>query len=56
VITISQNKYNSLVKQVKPVENREIKKPVENREIAATKSQNKLKELSINTNNIKEGQ
>ena len=47
VITISQNKYNSLVKQVKPVENREI---------AAAKSQNKLKELSINTNNIKEGQ
>ena len=57
VITISQNKYNSLVKQVKPVENREIKKPVENREIAAVaKSQNKLKELSVNTNNIKEGQ
>ena len=57
VITISQDKYNSLVKQVKPVENREIKKPVENREIAAVaKNQNKLKELSINTNNIKEGQ
>lgn len=56
-ITISQNKYNSLVKQVKPVENREIKKPVENREIAAVaKNQSKLKELSINTNNIKEGQ
>lgn len=57
VITISQDKYNSLVKQVKPVENREIKKPVENREIAAVaKSQSKLKELSVNTNNIKEGQ
>ena len=57
VITISQNKYNSLVKQVKPVENREIKKPVENREIVAVvKNQNKLKELSININNIKEGQ
>lgn len=57
VITISQNKYNSLVKQVKPVENREIKKPVENRKIdTVTKSQSKLKELSINTNNIKEGQ
>lgn len=57
VITISQDKYNSLVKQVKPVENREIKKPVENREIdAAIKNQNKLKELSVNTNNIKEGQ
>lgn len=56
VITISQDKYNSLVKQVKPVENREIKKPVENREIDAAKSQSKLKELSINTNNIKEGQ
>ena len=56
VITISQDKYNSLVKQVKPVENREIKKPVENREIAAAKSQSKLKELSLNINNIKEGQ
>lgn len=56
VITISQDKYNSLVKQVKPVENREIKKPVENREIDAAKSQSKLKELSVNTNNIKEGQ
>lgn len=56
VITISQDKYNSLVKQVKPVENREIKKPVENREIDAIKNQNKLKELSVNTNNIKEGQ
>ena len=57
VITISQDKYNGLVKQVKPVENREIKKPVENREIdAVAKSQSKLKELSINTNNIKEGQ
>lgn len=57
VITISQDKYNSLVKQVKPVENREIKKPVENREIdAAIKNQNKLKELSLNINNIKEGQ
>lgn len=56
-ITISQDKYNSLVKQVKPVENREIKKPVENREIAvAVKNQSKLKELSVNTNNIKEGQ
>lgn len=54
VITISHDKYNSLVK---PVENREIKKPVENREIeAVAKSQNKLKELSVNTNNIKEGQ
>lgn len=47
VITISQDKYNSLVKQVKPVENREI---------AAAKSQSKLKELSLNINNIKEGQ
>lgn len=56
VITISQDKYNSLVKQVKPVENREIKKPVENREIAAVKDQSKLKELSLNINNIKEGQ
>lgn len=57
VITVSQDKYNSLIKQVKPVENREIKKPVENREIdAAIKNQNKLKELSININNIKEGQ
>lgn len=57
VITISQDKYNSLVKKVKPMENREIKKPVENRELAAVaKSQSKLKELSINTNNIKEGQ
>lgn len=57
VITISQDKYNSLVKQVKSVENREIKKPVENREIdAAIKNQNKLKELSLNINNIKEGQ
>ena len=56
VITISQDKYNSLVKQVKPVENREIKKSVENREIDAAKSQSKLKELSVNTNNIKEGQ
>lgn len=57
VITISQDKYNSLVKQVKPVENSEIKKPVENREIdVAMKNQNKLKELSANTNNIKEGQ
>lgn len=56
VITISQDKYNSLVKQVKPVENREIKKPMENREIDAAKSQNKLKELSVNINNIKEGQ
>lgn len=56
VITISHDKYNSLVKQVKPVENKEIKKPVENREIDAAKSQSKLKELSVNTNNIKEGQ
>lgn len=57
VITISQDKYNSLVKQVKTVENREVKKPVENREIdAVAKSQSKLKELSVNTNNIKEGQ
>lgn len=57
VITISQDKYNSLVKQVKPVENREIKKPVENREIdVEVKNQNKIKELSVNTNNIKEGQ
>lgn len=57
VITISQDKYNGLIKQVKPVENREIKKPVENREIdAVAKSQNKLKELSVNINNIKEGQ
>ena len=57
VITISQDKYNSLVKQVKPVENREIKKPVENREInVAVKNQSKLKELSENINNIKEGQ
>lgn len=57
VITISHDKYNSLVKQVKPVENREIKKPVENREMGvAVKNQNKLKELSVNTNNIKEGQ
>lgn len=47
VITISQDKYNSLVKQVKPVENREI---------AAVKDQSKLKELSLNINNIKEGQ
>lgn len=57
VITISQDKYNSLVKQVKPVENREIKKPVESREIdVAVKNQSKLKELSENINNIKEGQ
>lgn len=57
VITISQDKYNSLVKQVKPVENREIKKPAENRGIdAAVKDQSKLKELSLNINNIKEGQ
>lgn len=56
VITISQDKYISLIKQVKPVENREIKKPVENREIAAVKDQSKLKELSLNINNIKEGQ
>lgn len=57
VITISNDKYNSLVKKVKPVENREIKKPVENREIdAVAKNQSKLKELSVNTNNIKEGQ
>lgn len=48
VITISQDKYNSLVKQVKPVENREI--------AAVAKSQSKLKELSVNTNKIKEGQ
>ena len=57
VITISNDKYNSLVKQAKPVENREIKKPVENMKIAAiAKNQNKLKELSVNTNNIREGQ
>lgn len=56
VITISQDKYNSLVKQVKTIENREIKKPVENREIDAVKDQSKLKELSLNINNIKEGQ
>lgn len=48
VITISHDKYNSLVKQVKPVENREMG--------VAVKNQNKLKELSVNTNNIKEGQ
>lgn len=57
VITISNDKYNSLVKKVKPVENREIKKPVENRKITTVaKIQSKLKELSVNTNNIKEGQ